>query len=93
MINSGEIPVIVGTGREMRFAVDVMSKRREQGLPMTISGAVEYSRHHGGGGTWTEPFVIDLFAYGEALMAPKDVAWIGDEIERIRKILAKWQNM
>jgi hypothetical protein len=79
-------------GREMRFALDVMSERRERGLPMTISGAVEYSRYHGGR-SWTEPFVIDLFAYGEALMAPKDVAWIGDEMERIRKILAKWQNM
>jgi hypothetical protein len=80
-------------GREMRFALDVMSKRRERGLPMTISGAIEYGRYQGEGGPWVEPFVIDLFAYGDALMAPKDVAWIGDEMERIRKILAKWQNM
>lgn len=80
-------------GREMRFAVDVMSDRQGAGLPTTISGTVSYSRYHNHkGDPWTEPFAIDLFAFGDALMAPKDIAWIGDEMEKIRKILADWQR-
>jgi hypothetical protein len=77
----------------MRFALDTMNERRRHQLPMTVSGVVEYSRHDRTGKPWQEPFQIDLLAYGDALMAPKDIAWIGDELERIRKILAKWQDM
>ena len=76
-------------GREMRFAVDVFPKRRELGLPMVVTGTVKYWRPHRRGAEICEPFRIDMAAYAEALMPPKDIADLGDELEKIRKLIEK----
>ena len=75
-------------GREMRFLIDAFHKRYEAKLPASISGTVEYKRPRGDE-VLSEPFTIDMGPYALALMAPKDVADIGDEIEKIRKVFEK----
>jgi hypothetical protein len=75
-------------GREMRFLIDTFDKRYEAKLPMSISGTVEYKRARGDE-VMCESFTIDMTPYALALVAPKDIADIGDEAEKIRKLLEK----
>jgi hypothetical protein len=75
-------------GREMRFLIDAFHERYEANLPTSISGTVEYKRLRGDE-VLSEPFTIDMGPYAMAMMAPKDVADLGDEVERIRKVFEK----
>ena len=82
-------------GREMRFALDTFPSRVEARLPMSLSGRLEYRRFDDDAqaNPIVEWFRIDMSAYSEALLPPKTIAEVGDELETIRKILAKWPQI
>lgn len=74
-------------GRRMTYVIDIFHKRVEAQLPSRVSGVIEYQRAHGRTGTFREPFMIDLSAYGGALLPRKDLADLADEVQKIRKLM------
>ena len=74
-------------GREMRFVLDIFHERVAKGLPMSMSGTVEYWRFDRRGAKITEPFEIDLSCYNDSLLPPKDLSDLADEVGKIRELM------
>jgi hypothetical protein len=79
-------------GRLMRFFLDEFQHRFDKQLPMQFSGVVEYKGPHGKGQPYREPFTLDLSVYETAQISAKEIADIGDELEKIRKLMEKGKS-
>lgn len=88
----GEGVSLFAPGREMRFPMDMYSDRATAKLPMRFSGTVRYRRARREGEEICEDFVLDLSAYAESLLAPKDLHDLVTELESFRKSTEKWTD-
>jgi hypothetical protein len=82
---------LMAPGRELRFLLDSYPGRLDESHPMLIRGSVTYSGpvdHKRP--RYCEPFVIDLSTYEGALLPDKGTQELVDEVENVRKELAKW---
>jgi hypothetical protein len=72
---------------QLRYTLDVMFRRFESEMPMTVRGGVSYDgadHNH-----YDEPFVVDLNSYGHALLNDKGTHDLVEQVEQMRKLLEK----
>jgi hypothetical protein len=79
-------------GKRIRVAFDTLPRRRERGLPLAYEATVRYEgptgRKYGKG----ESYRLDMGMYAGAAGAEKGLPDLVDEVESIRKELAKWRQ-
>lgn len=86
----GGIPSLA-PAQEIAIHFDSAIDRFESALPLTYTGRVRYTDYRGKQ-LATEEFVLDLEAYRDTAVPPRDLSDLVDDIEKIRKHFDKWND-
>lgn len=77
--------------QQVRIHFDVFPERVKAGLPLSYTATVEYADHEGRQ-LRPDVFVLDLGTFADTALPPKGIPDLVDEVERLRREVAKWTD-